>query len=296
MGSHREIQLSILAIRLSTVAVVALTAASAWASPPPDAPGKATYLALGDSVPFGFIASAGHAYVNANNFIGYPSYVGDDLRLDTANAACPGETTTSFELPGAPDEGCGAFRAQFPLHVSYGTTQLQFAESFLATHNQARLVTISLGANDVFLLEDQCSGSPQCIVSGLPSVLSTVYSNVSSILSSIRGTGFRGVLMVVNYYSPDYTDLQETGVIAELNHILATAATANGAVLADAFTAFRIVASTHAGGQTCVAGLLNANAQDELLCDVHASQSGQQLLADTIASTYRAAATGGNAN
>jgi hypothetical protein len=180
--------------------------------------------------------------------------------------------------------------------VSYVTTQLEFAKSFLATHKQTNLLTISLGANNVFLLQDQCSGVPQCIVNELPGVLGTVYANMLSILESLRATGFRGVLMVVNYYSPDYTDLQETGVIAELNQVLAAAASANGAVVADVFTAFRVAASTHASGKTCVAGLLNANAQDEFLCDVHASQSGQQLLADTIASTYRAAATGGKAN
>jgi lysophospholipase L1-like esterase len=260
---------------------------------PPDAPGNSAYLALGDSIPFGYIAAAGHAYINPNNFIGYPEYEGDDLRLNTANAACPGETTGSFMSFSDPDEGCRSFRADFPLHVTYASTQLDFATNFLATHKQTRLLTVNLGANDVFLLQDSCSGDVTCVLNGLPAVLSTIGANMNAILGSLRATGFRGVLMVVNYYSPDYTDPLETGIIEELNQTLDAAAVANGAVVADAFAAFQAAASKNAGGQTCAAGLLNANPQDELLCDDHASQSGQQLLADTIASAYMAASAGG---
>jgi len=54
------------------------------------------YLALGDSVSFGFITNAGFEYVNPENFIGFPDYVGQTLKLHTSNAACPGETSGSF--------------------------------------------------------------------------------------------------------------------------------------------------------------------------------------------------------
>jgi phospholipase/lecithinase/hemolysin len=43
------------------------------------------------------------------------------------------------------------------------------------------------------------------------------------------------------------------------------------------------------GGKTCNAALLNASAQNQLLCDVHPSQSGHKLIAETIAHAYRAA-------
>ena len=68
------------------------------------------YLALGDSVSFGFITQAGFEYVNANNFIGFPTYVGQDAKLNFVNAACPGETTGSFLSSLAPDDGCSEFR------------------------------------------------------------------------------------------------------------------------------------------------------------------------------------------
>jgi phospholipase/lecithinase/hemolysin len=38
-----------------------------------------------------------------------------------------------------------------------------------------------------------------------------------------------------------------------------------------------------------VAALLNASPQNQFLCDVHPSQTGQQLLADTVGATYQIA-------
>jgi lysophospholipase L1-like esterase len=53
--------------------------------------------------------------------------------------------------------------------------------------------------------------------------------------------------------------------------------------VADLFTAFKSVAANAAfGGKTCNTGLLNASVQNQLLCDVHPSQSGHQLIAKTI--------------
>lgn len=63
---------------------------------------------------------------------------------------------------------------------------------------------------------------------------------------------------MMNYYSTDYTNTDETGLAADLNQSIATAAVEEGAVVADVFTAFENVAAT-AGGLTCNAGLLNAS-------------------------------------
>jgi lysophospholipase L1-like esterase len=280
-------------IRTAALAMAMAGAATLASATPPSAPGNKSFLALGDSVPFGYITADGYAYVNSNNFVGYPDWAGGDLGLDTVNAACPGETTASFiPLPGV-DLGCKDFRANFPLHVSYASSQLDFATNFLATHKQTRLVTIGLGSNDVILLEMSCNGDPTCIQAGLPQVLATLGANMSNILHALRKTGFRGVLLVVNYYSPDYTNALETGLVASLNSTLASAAKANGAVVADAFTAFQKAAKA-TGGSTCKAGLLNVNPSDptQTSCDVHPSQSGHQLLADTVEATFKAASPG----
>jgi len=279
LGSLRRIALGL---------VVAVAATTAWAGPPP-ASGTDGYLALGDSVVFGFIESDGYAYGNPANFLGYPAYDGPKLNFSVANASCPGETTSGFLSATGADNGCRPYRANFPLHVTYPTTQLDYAVGYLKSHRQTRLVSIGLGANDAFLLQAACNADNACIQAGIQQLLGTIYTNMSTILQNLRATGYGGVLVVVNYYSTDYRDPAQTGFTIAINQTLAAAAAANGAVVADAFTAFQSVAS-FAGGATCMAGLLNADPANQWACDVHPSQSGQQLLAQTVAAAYAGAA------
>jgi lysophospholipase L1-like esterase len=268
---------SLLLILLSSVAVFAADSA---VGPP--------YLAVGDSVSFGFITNAGFEYVNPENFIGFPDYVGQALKRHTSNAACPGETSGSFLSSTAPDDGCRFYRSQVPLHVSYASTQLDFAVSFLKSHPQTRLVSIGLGANDVLLLRTQCADDPTCIALGLPQVLAAVETNLATILGDLRAAGFKGIIVVVNYYSVDYSDVNETAITAALNQTLAAASAQADTVVADVFTAFQAIAGP-AGGHTCNVGLLNASPQDQFACDIHPSQSGQKLIARTVEQTYLAA-------
>jgi len=268
--------------------VIAGTATASWAGDTRGAEGHHPYLALGDSVVFGFITQAGFEYGNADNFVGYRDYVGPALRFDAVNASCPGEATSGFISSTGADNGCRPFRALAPLHVVYTSTQLDFAAGFLEAHPNTRLVTIGLGANDLFLLQEACTNDPQCIAAALPSVLATITANMETILFALRATGFHGVLMIVNYYSLDYSNSAGTAITQLLNEAIAAHAHANGAVVADVFTAFAAAASTFSG-KPCVAGLLNASPQNQFVCDVHPSQSGQKLLARTVEAAYRAA-------
>ena len=52
------------------------------------------YLALGDSVPFGFNPLLNAS--NGSNFIGYPEIVAKLLNIEGVNAACPREATGGF--------------------------------------------------------------------------------------------------------------------------------------------------------------------------------------------------------
>jgi lysophospholipase L1-like esterase len=244
-------------------------------------------LVLGDSVAFAYIASAGHAYVNPENFVGFANELERWRGVDVVDAACPGETTGSFLSSTAPDNGCRAYRSAFPLHVSYTGTQLAFAKQFLKRNRGVRFVTITLGANDGFLLEDSCATQPNptaCIEAGVPGLLALVGTNLATIIADLRSTGFGGTIIVTNYYSTDYSDASGTALTALLNGAISASAQAYGARVADLFTAFEKVAANPAfAGKTCNAGLLNALASNQLLCDVHPSQSGQKLIAQTIA-------------
>lgn len=282
-------------------------AATAFLAMPSAAPASATpppYLALGDSVVYGYITSDGYAYVNPQNFVAYPQYVADALHMSVTNAACPGEATGGFLSTTGTDNGCRPFKSTFPLHVSYGgaATQMAFADTFLHAHPATQLVTIGIGANDGFVLEKQCTissgGDPtlfgECLQANLPGLLGTVAQNIATIVHNLRTLGnYHGRVILVNYYSTDYSDQTPTGATAlsvALNDAISNAAQLANVQVADAFTLFGQVAGQAAGGKTCQAGLLNVDpthsAFPSALCDVHPSQSGQQLLAQAVENAW----------
>src|SRR5208282_4175754 len=182
-----------------------------------------------------------------------------------------------------------AYRLHFPLHVVYGSirsTQLAFATGFLQKHPSTQLVTIMLGANDLFLLEQECNDDPTCIENGAPAVLAAAEANMNTALGALRATGYSGTIIVVNYYSPDYTDQFETELIGALNQAISAPAPAYGALVADVFSAFEAaVSNPFAAGNTCAGGLLNNSnpATSPPTCDVHPSQSGHKLIAQVVA-------------
>lgn len=283
---RRSLAIAVIAV---TLALLATGGSSAVAGLQNDR----SYLALGDSVVFGYIAGDGFAYSKPNNFVGYPDYVGRDLKLDAVNASCPGEASGGFMIapPGGNDNGCRPYKAHFPLHISYGgaATQMAFATQYLTSHPNTRLVTLGIGANDAFILQRVCGADQSCTIAGL----TAMSANVDVILGGIRATGYRGVLEVVNYYSLDYADPAQVGGARLLNQFVTASAAAHDAVIADAFSAMQNAASV-AEGRTCEAGLLNiatgSPAPAFPNCDVHPSQSGQQTLAQAVESAYDAAA------
>jgi lysophospholipase L1-like esterase len=265
----------------STVAALAIAASLLLSGGASQADPGHPYLALGDSVSFGYITQAGFEYKNPDNFIGFPTYVGQALGMTPTNAACPGETTTGFTSTTGADNGCRPYKANFPLHADYGGTQLDFAKGFLNSHPNTKLVTVQLGANDAFILQAHCANDPTCIAAGLPGLLATIGANMDEIFKAIKGSHFHGRLVVVNYYSLDYSDAAGTGLTRLLNEAITSHATADGAIVADAFGAFGQAAAA-AGGKTCAAGLLNTTPGNQATCDVHPSQSGAQLLAQAV--------------
>ena len=76
----------------TVVLVLCLIFVAAGAAMPSESSAR-PYLALGDSVVFGFINQAGYEYLNPENFIGFSDYVGRGARLSDFDASCPGETT-----------------------------------------------------------------------------------------------------------------------------------------------------------------------------------------------------------
>jgi lysophospholipase L1-like esterase len=279
--------------RLIAITAAALTAALVPAAISAD-PGPATaagggYLALGDSVTFGYVppqAVPPPNYLDASSFVGYPEDLAQQLGLTDTNASCPGETSASFLTPGAQSNGCEnspgspfGYRTFFPLHVAYQGTQMSFALSYLAANRGTRLVTLNIGANDYFLCvettSDGCSSPAE-----LAGVAGTIGSNLASILRQLHGTGYRGPIVVLTYYALSYTDPKQVLPTAFLDAVTAGVARLNGATVADGFTAFAL-ASAPFGGDPCAAGLLIR--LPDGTCNVHPSAAGQQVLAAAVA-------------
>jgi lysophospholipase L1-like esterase len=263
-------------------AVPSAVASAASAPPPP----PSDYLALGDSVTFGYRESESLPtpdFSDAASFIGYPEDVAAKLGLNVANAACPGETSTSLVQQDVLSNGCEnspagpGYGTLHPLHVSYGGTQLEYALQYLRTHPHTRLVTLMIGANDGFLC--QATTSDDCAVE-LPTVLKGVASNVAHILGAIRQiAGYHRQIVIVNYYSLDYSSAVDTMGSDALNQIVDSAAKPYDVQIADGFSVFRN-AALRSSGKTCQAGLLTRLTTGG--CGIHPSMAGQALLARAV--------------
>lgn len=248
----------------------------------------APYLALGDSIAFGYNPDIPLTTPNLlSHFHGYPQYVSSFLKLKLSNASCPGQTSASF-LGGLPDNGCNTWRSfNLPLFVIYAPleTQKEFAVSFLAGNPDTKLVTLNVGGNDFLILAASCSGSATCIASGLPALLATYKANLIEILSAIRSTGYKGAIVTVNYASTDYSDAAGTETISELNEVIADVTKSFHGRVADAFSAFKEV-SIVSDGLPCGVGLQFFSTAGPG-CDVHATPAGDVLIARLVLGTLK---------
>lgn len=293
--SRPTVRCALLAIAASVCATLVAPPASATTSVKPAVPGS-RYLALGDSIAFGYREASNLPtpdYTNPAGFRGYAENVAAALGLRLTNAACPGETSMSFIKKSAPSNGCenhyvagvgqvdGGYRTLYPLHTSYVRSQLGFAKHFLTNHPHTRLVTMTLGANDAFLC--QASTSDGCLSEILP-LVQTIRANLTKILAGIRGTGYAGQIVLLNYYSLDYTDAFLTAEVQLLNSALTQAAAAYGARIASGFDAFK-AAAEQAGGDVCTAQLVTALTGGG--CGVHPSVAGAAVLAQAVAAKVR---------
>ena len=291
-----------------TKKTIALLAAGLLAAPLFAGNDKVTYLALGDSIPFGMNITLLPPYApfppgpKPTDFVGYPEVIAQAHHIGLLNPSCPGESSGSFLDINMPDFGCNSPHPQPPglppvppfkmlnlLRVNYTISQMKFAEQQLQANKKINLVTLNIGANDVFLLLNSCNNDPGCVGPKLPGVLGTYAGNLLQILTNIRAL-YQGKLVVMKYYSPS-PSLDSIAVAVNdtmtkvVNGFNAQPHTAD-VLLADGFTAFQL-ASIFANHDACKAGLLiRLPAPDPTtgaLCDVHPSVYGRNLLAATLA-------------
>jgi hypothetical protein len=242
-----------------------------------------SYLALGDSLPFGLNPLLVQPGVDPDRFVGYPELVAKfQPQTMLFNASCPGETSSSLISGSRPDFGCQDYR-QFvgSLHFVYTGSQLAYAKSLLTANPRTGLVTMTVGANDVLMLLASCAGrpDPSCVNAALPGVLTTLADNLTTIYTTLRQTGFQGKLVAVTYYSLNYADPSSTALVTTVDGTLTQVTKAFGGTIADGFGVFK-AASAPFGGDPCAAGLLIHLTASS--CDDHPSLFGAALLAGAV--------------
>ena len=156
---------------------------------------------------------------------------------------------------------------------------MRYALKYLAVYRHTRLVTIDIGANDVFLCQettaDTCASAAE-----LQGVLKEIQANLTTIYTEIRDVAhYHGLLVALTYYSLSYSDPAEVAGTEALNSAIASVTEKFGGKVASGFAAFEGPSAAF-GGSPCAAGLLIK--LPDGTCNIHPSPAGHLLLARAI--------------
>lgn len=226
---------------------------------------KQHYLALGDSLAFGFQPNGvfNHGYVDDLFKI-----LQSEGTKDHLNLGCPGETSTTFK-----NGGICSYPTPFP-------SQLAAAVAFLqANAKKVSPVTLDIGANDVLPDIDPIT----CTVntSKFATDLTTLDSNLTgtilpALLRALTAKGrVTGSIVMMNYYDP-YQNICPASVsfTQTLNQHLAADVSRFG-IIVDVFGAF--------GGAATPNPLICAYTWMCTVGNIHPTDQGYSVIANTFA-------------
>lgn len=213
---------------LASVMVVSglLAAPAAQANPRSGSvtPPKAYYLALGDSLAYGYQqARFNSEFPNIDPATFDTGYVDDFASrlarlspgIQVVNDGCPGETSVSLINGNGPGKcATGSGWPSVWLHHPYTGSQLSDAIALLTAHpRQTSPVTIDIGANDLLATERACAvanggnGTPGdllCISQQAPTTIEHVANNLGYILGEIRKVAPTTEIIVMGLYNPQF--------------------------------------------------------------------------------------------
>ena len=277
-----------------------------------------TYLALGDSLAYGYHQAQfqeeleAKGYVEAANFNdGYGDDFGAALRLlnpklQIVNDGCPGETTeTMIEGSGVGPEYCagGPTGSPFPkafLHHPYPGTQLEDALA-IAAEPGVGTITLDIGANDVLQFLGHTCGFPTtftCSQGQIEAEIGHVAANVGYILAQLRAVAPKAKIVFVSQYNPYPTVLQPEGTgdatVEALNDALKAVASSYGVRFANTARVINF-SGTHGGPEAgdiptvcaftamCPGGEFNPASPE---ADIHPTKLGYAAMAGVVGAAY----------
>jgi len=303
------------------VCVVALVAFGALAlAPIAGASGVgSTYLALGDSLAYGYHQAQFQeelktkGFVEAKNFNdGYVDDFGATLKLvnpklQIVNDGCPGETTETM-IKGSGvfgPEFCagGPTGSPFPkafLHHSYPGTQLEDALA-IAKEPGVGTITLDIGANDILQFLSHTCGFPAtftCSQAQIEAEIGHVTANVGFILAQLRAAAPEAKIIFVSQYNPYPTVLKPEGTgdatVEALNGALKSVAANYGVGFANTARVINF-SGTHGGPEAgdiptvcaftamCPGGVFNPASPN---ADIHPTKAGYAAMAGVVGVTY----------
>lgn len=257
----------VLSLALALVFVPSAFAASKSAHPALVG-ARAYYMAIGDSLAFGF-------QPDLNWADGYSTDFYDNLKshgvTDYDNLACPGETTSTMINGGCPY----SYLRKYP----YTGAQLAAAVGYLHKHaGQVSPVTLDIGANDMIpdLNSSNCSVSPNWATD-----LAKVDHNLTAVIlpqlvAALTVNGHvTGDLLLMNYYDPYQNICPNTvSYIQEINTHLAADA-GSYATMVNVFTPF-------GGATTPNHNICNYTWMCSIFKDIHAKSAGYTVMASAF--------------
>lgn len=232
---------------------------------------KKYYLALGDSLAFGYQPNFDFSHGYADDFF---SNLKTHGTTTLADLSCPGETSNTFINGGCSD----AFLRKYP----YLGAQLSAAVSYLKSHaGQVSPVTLDIGAND--LLPDVNLSNCTVNTTRFTSDLATLDNNLrGAILPQLRAAmtvngKVTGDLVLMNYYDP-YQNACPNSVsyIQKINTHLASDLGGSGLIV-NVFTAF-------GGATTPNNNICSYTWMCSVFKDIHATRTGYGVLANAFES------------
>jgi lysophospholipase L1-like esterase len=264
MRTFRATTISLLAVAAS-LALSGTTAAGGQKGP------QSYYLALGDSIAYGYQPGKGGRPGAFDT--GYVDPFAARLRklapkLTVVNYGCPGESSVTFTRG-----GCPWLRDGQKLHDPFRGAQLKAALSFLRAHEgQVSPITLTLWGNDLAPLSAKGKGAPKAIAS--------FASRLDSILEQLRSAAPTAEIIVTGAWNPEVDQFKKTeSLYRSLDAAIARTAAASQARVAKMYKVFNPPGNIR---RVCALSYICAKG------DPHPNDAGYRAMADAffVASGY----------
>ncbi len=221
---------------------MAVRSAPANAAGPLYSPPGKYFLALGDSLTWGYQegrvndALAAHTFNPASFNTGF----GDDFARMLAQVA-PGIREVNYSCPGQTSaDATQATTCPLPPHSAWiAPTQFASAEAFLQAHpGQVSPISVELGPNDILQLIGGCGGLSNiaCVAQKLPATLKALATNLATMVGTIRQLAPNAEIIVPQLYNPyAAADASTNALLVPINNAIVAATAPFGAVNPDWF-------------------------------------------------------------